>query len=198
MSIYELKPKFQNLLCPLVKRLYNAGITANQVTLVACVLSILLGALLIKFGDVSALFFLRPIWMFLRMALNAIDGRLAREFNQKTPLGGYLNEATDVISDTALYLPFAFVAPFDWSVISLVIFLAFMSEFLGVLGHVHGSGRRYDGPMGKSDRAFVFGLMGTIYAVLGQLPSWFSLVLYAVAFLLALTCINRIRMGLKS
>ena len=198
MSIYELKPKFQNLLRPLVKRLYNAGITANQVTLAACILSILLGALLTKFADISALFFLLPIWMFLRMALNAIDGMLAREFNQKTPLGGYLNEATDVISDTALYLPFVFVAPFGWGIVAFVIFLAFMSEFLGVLGQVHGSGRRYDGPMGKSDRAFVFGLMGTIYAVLGQLPSWFSLVLYTVAFLLALTCINRIRKGLKS
>ena len=174
MSIYELKPKFQNLLRPLVKRLYNVGITANQVTLAACILSILLGALLTKFADISTLFFLLPIWMFLRMALNAIDGMLAREFNQKTPLGGYLNEATDVVSDTALYLPFAFVAPFGWGVISLVIFLAFMSEFLGVLGQVHGSGRRYDGPMGKSDRAFVFGLIGTIYAVFGQLPSWFS------------------------
>lgn len=197
MSIYELKPKFQNLLRPLVKRLYNAGITANQVTLAACILSILLGVLLVKFADVYTLFFLLPIWMFLRMALNAIDGMLAREFNQKTPLGGYLNEATDVISDTALYLPFAFVTPFEWGVISLVIFLTFMSEFLGVLGQVHGSGRRYDGPMGKSDRAFVFGLIGTIYAVLGQLPAWFGWALYTVAFLLALTCINRLRMGLK-
>ena len=198
MSIYELKPKFQNLLRPLVKLLYSAGVTANQVTLVACIFSVLLGALLVKFADVSTLFFLLPIWMFLRMALNAIDGMLAREFNQKTPLGGYLNEATDIVSDAALYLPFAFVAPFGWSVIALVIFLAFMSEFLGILGHVHGSCRRYDGPMGKSDRAFVFGLIGTIYAVFGQLPSWFSLALYAVAFLLALTCINRVRMGLKS
>ena len=198
MSIYELKPKFQNLLRPLVKLLYSAGVTANQVTLAACVLSILLGALLIKFGDVFTLFFLLPIWMFLRMALNAIDGMLAREFNQKTPLGGYLNEATDIISDTALYLPFAFVAPFGWGVILLVIFLAFMSEFLGILGQVHGSGRRYDGPMGKSDRAFVFGLIGTIYAVFGQLPAWFGWVLYVVAFLLVLTCINRVRMGLKS
>ena len=197
MSIYELKPKFQNLLRPLVRRLYSAGVTANQVTLAACVLSVLLGALLGKFADVSTLFFLLPIWMFLRMALNAIDGMLAREFNQKTPLGGYLNEATDVISDTALYLPFAFVAPFGWGIITLVIFLAFMSEFLGVLGQVHGSGRRYDGPMGKSDRAFVFGLFGTIYAVFGRLPSWFSLALYAVALLLAFTCINRVRMGLK-
>ena len=197
MSIYELKPKFQNLLRPLVRRLYSTGVTANQVTLAACVLSVLLGALLVKFADVSTLFFLLPIWMFLRMALNAVDGMLAREFNQKTPLGGYLNEATDVISDTALYLPFAFVAPFGWGVIALVIFLAFMSEFLGVLGQVHGSGRRYDGPMGKSDRAFVFGLMGTIYAVFGQLPAWFGWTLYVVAFLLALTCINRVRMGLK-
>ena len=197
MSIYELKPKFQNLLRPLVRRLYSAGVMANQVTLAACVLSVLLGALLIKFADISTLFFLLPIWMFLRMALNAIDGMLAREFNQKTPLGGYLNEVTDIISDTALYLPFAFVVPFGWNVISLVIFLAFMSEFLGVLGQVHGSGRRYDGPMGKSDRAFVFGLIGTIYAVFGQLPAWFGWALYAVAFLLALTCINRVRMGLK-
>ena len=78
MSIYELKPKFQNLLRPLVKRLYNAGITANQVTLAACILSILLGVLLVKFADVYTLFFLLPIWMFLRMALNAIDGMLAR------------------------------------------------------------------------------------------------------------------------
>ena len=197
MSIYELKPKFQNLLRPLVRRLYSAGVTANEVTIAACVISVLLGGVLVKFADISALFFLLPVWMFLRMALNAIDGMLAREFNQKSPLGGYLNEATDVISDAALYLPFAFVAPFGQSVISLVIFLAFMSEFLGVLGQIHGRGRRYDGPMGKSDRAFVFGFIATIYAVLGQLPIWFSWALYIVAFLLALTCINRVRMGLR-
>ena len=197
MTIYELKPKFQNLLRPLVRRLHGAGVSANQVTITACVISVLLGVVLIKFADISALFFLLPFWMFLRMALNAIDGMLAREFNQKSPLGGYLNEATDVISDTALYLPFAFVAPFGRDVIALVIFLSFMSEFLGVLGQVHGCGRRYDGPMGKSDRAFIFGLIGTIYALFGRLPEWFSWMLYAAIFLLALTCVNRVRMGLK-
>lgn len=196
MSIYELKPKFQNLLRPLVRRLYSGGVTANEVTIAACVISVLLGGVLVKFADISALFFLLPVWMFLRMALNAIDGMLAREFNQKSPLGGYLNEATDVISDAALYLPFAFVAPFGQSVISLVIFLAFMSEFLGVLGQIHGRGRRYDGPMGKSDRAFLFGLIATVYALLGQLPAWSVWVLYIAVFLLALTCVNRVRMGL--
>lgn len=197
MSIYELKPKFQNLLRPLVKRLYGAGVTANQVTITACVISVLLAALLVKFADIAALFFLLPVWMFLRMALNAIDGMLAREFNQKTPLGGYLNEATDVVSDAALYLPFAFIAPFGWGTVALVVFLSFMSEFLGVLGQVHGRDRRYDGPMGKSDRAFIFGLMGTVYAAFGRLPQWSDWVLYAVAFLLVLTCMKRVKMGLK-
>lgn len=158
MTIYELKPKFQNLLSPLVRRLYGAGISANQVTITACVISVLLGGLLIKFAEISTLFFLLPAWMFLRMALNAIDGMLAREFNQKSPLGGYLNEATDVISDAALYLPFAFVAPFNWGVIALVIFLSFMSEFLGVLGQVHGCGRRYEGLWARATARLYLGL----------------------------------------
>ena len=43
------------------------------------------------------------------MALNALDGMLAREFNQKSRLGAVLNELGDVVSDTALYLPIALV-----------------------------------------------------------------------------------------
>ena len=43
MSIYELKPKFQQLLRPLVRRLYARGVTANQVTLFACLISVCFG-----------------------------------------------------------------------------------------------------------------------------------------------------------
>ena len=100
------------------------SVTANQVTLIACLLSILLGVVLALFPTFSSLFFLIPIWLFWRMALNAIDGMLAREFNQKSRLGGYLNEITDVVSDGALYLFFAFVTPFDGVQISSIIWLA--------------------------------------------------------------------------
>ena len=136
MSIYALKPKFQNLLRPLVGQLAAISVTANQITLIACLLSILLGVVLALFPTFSSLFFLIPIWLFLRMALNAVDGMLAREFNQKSRLGGYLNEITDVVSDAALYLPFAFVAPFDGVQISSIIWLAALSELCGILGKV--------------------------------------------------------------
>lgn len=61
MSIYALKPKFQNLLRPLVRQLAAISITANQVTLIACLLSILLGVVLSLFPTFSSLFFLIPI-----------------------------------------------------------------------------------------------------------------------------------------
>lgn len=197
MTIYELKPKFQNLLRPLTTKLYGLGITANQVTVFACIISVFIGCLLVKFAHISALFFILPVWLFVRMALNAIDGMLAREFGQKSALGGYLNEATDVISDSALYLPFAFIAPFDWGIIMLIVFLSQLSEFLGILGQVLGKSRRYDGPMGKSDRAFIFGLFGMLYACFGELWQWVYYLGVLVAILLVLTCINRVRSGLK-
>ena len=54
-------------------------------------------------------FLLLPLWLFVRMALNAVDGMLAREFGQKSRLGAYLNEISDVVSDAALYAPFAWL-----------------------------------------------------------------------------------------
>lgn len=196
MSIYALKPKFQNLLRPLVRRLHASGVTANQVTLFACAISIVLGIALALASTHAPLFMLLPLWFFLRMALNAMDGMLAREFGQKSALGGYLNEITDVIADAALYLPFAFVAPFGALSVGVFIYLAALSEFCGVLGAVHGNGRRYDGPLGKSDRAFVIGCLAFIYALFGNPSDAAAPIIWLLNILLALTCIQRIRHGL--
>ncbi|MFD1244969.1 CDP-alcohol phosphatidyltransferase family protein [Paralysiella testudinis] len=198
MSIYALKPRFQNLLRPGVRYLHGKGVTANQVTLAACAVSVLLGVVLALAAGHSGLFWLLPVWLFVRMALNAVDGMLAREFGQQSALGGYLNEITDVVADAALYLPFAFVAPFGGLQIGLLIFVAAMSEFCGVLGQVHGNGRRYDGPLGKSDRAFIFGALGLWYALAGSLPGWLNAVMWLLLPLLLWTCWRRIHNGLKA
>ena len=196
MSIYDLKPKFQNLLRPLVIKLEQRGVTANQVTLTACAISVILGLILTALSGYHWLFMLIPIWLFVRMALNAIDGMLAREFNQKSRLGGYLNEITDVVSDAALYLPFAFVHPFDALQIGLIIWLSALTEFCGVLGQVQGKTRRYDGPLGKSDRAFLFGLLGLVYVFVPVLPDFLYGLLWADIILLIVTCVNRVKSGL--
>jgi CDP-diacylglycerol--glycerol-3-phosphate 3-phosphatidyltransferase len=195
MSIYGLKPRFQALLRPLVKRLFEAGVSANQVTLFACVVSVAVGATLCVRPE-PRLFLLVPAWFFLRMAFNAVDGMLAREFGQASKLGAYLNELTDVVSDAALYLPFAFLPGSSLALVALVAGLAIVSEMAGVLGVTVGATRRYDGPMGKSDRAFVFGLLGLLAGLGVPLAAAMPWALAATAALIALTIANRVRQGL--
>jgi CDP-diacylglycerol--glycerol-3-phosphate 3-phosphatidyltransferase len=197
LSIYELKPKFQALLRPFTAALARAGVTANQVTIAAAVVSVALGMFVAWRVPERWPFLLIPLWMFLRMAFNAIDGMLAREFNQKSRLGAYLNELTDVVSDAALYFPFALVPPFSPFWVGIVIVLAVISEFAGVLGQAVGASRRYDGPMGKSDRAFVFGALGLWIGLAATLPDWVGFVMPLLAAALVLTIANRVRSGLR-
>jgi CDP-diacylglycerol--glycerol-3-phosphate 3-phosphatidyltransferase len=197
MTLYDLKPRFQNLLRPLTTWLASMGVTANQVTLTAAVLSVVVGALLcLASGGGTGLFLLLPAWLLVRMALNAIDGMLAREFGQKSRLGGYLNELGDVVSDAALLLPFAFVAPFTPAAVFAVIFAATLSEYAGVMGPLVGAARRYDGPLGKSDRALVLGALGLWIGLGLPLPSWLFWLMPALTALLAVTTVNRIYRGL--
>lgn len=196
-SLYQLKPRFQALLRPTTRRLYRGGITANQVTLAAALGSILIAAFVATFAEHRPVFWLIPLWMFLRMALNAIDGMLAREFGQQSLLGAYLNELCDVVSDAALFLAFAAIAGVYHWLLGAVVLISLLAEYAGVMGPLVGASRRYDGPMGKSDRALVFGLLAAGFAV-GWFPAaWINFLLVVTVVLSVITLINRVRCGLS-
>ena len=192
-SVYDLKPKFQTLLRPLCRWMAGSGITANQVTLSAALFSVALGAAItVSHGAPWSLLLLPPL-LFLRMALNALDGMLAREFNQKSRLGAVLNELGDVVSDTALYLPFAAIAGMPALLVALLVVIAIMTEMAGVVGVEIGASRRYDGPFGKSDRAVFFGAMALALG-LGIRPGLWTKVLLALGVAAGLfTIVNRAR-----
>lgn len=196
MTIYALKPRFQDLLRPLVAPLPRIGVTANLVTVAAAIGSIVAGAAAAWFTHSRTVFLVIPVWLLVRMALNAIDGMLAREFHQKSVLGGYLNEIGDVVSDAALYAPFALVAPFGSFGIGLLIVLSITTELAGALGPAMGASRRHDGPMGKSDRAVVFGALGLWVGCSAPMPPWLGWIVPILATLLVLTVVNRIRAGI--
>jgi CDP-diacylglycerol--glycerol-3-phosphate 3-phosphatidyltransferase len=195
-SIYDLKPKFQALLRPITNGLASAGVSANMVTVAALVLSVATGAGILYFRDVRILWLL-PLVLFVRMALNAIDGMLAREHNQKTSLGAILNELGDVFSDAALYLPLAMISPFDPKLIVLIVICAILTEMTGVVGVQIGASRRYDGPMGKSDRALIFGALGLLLALGAPILPIVRPVLWVILILLLLTILNRSRAALR-
>ena len=196
-SIYQLKPLFQQSLSGIVRRLAEAGATANQVTLLAALLSVILGAALAWSPGSQVLWLALPAFLFIRMALNAIDGMLARQYHQQSALGGLLNEGGDVISDAALYLPFALLSGVDARLVVAVILLAWLTEFIGVCAVMVGASRRYDGPMGKSDRAFAFGACGLAVGLGWHGSLWLNLALAAMALLSLITVLNRARAALK-
>jgi CDP-diacylglycerol--glycerol-3-phosphate 3-phosphatidyltransferase len=194
-SLYDIKPQFQNLLRPLCRLLYKKGISANQVTWLALLMSVALGATLYWQACAPWTLALLPPFLLLRMMLNALDGMLAREFHMQSKQGAILNEMGDVLSDVALYLPLWIIAG---PLVVWCVCAALITEFAGVCALLVGAPRRYDGPMGKSDRAFVFGLLALLLALDVTPEPWLDGALWGVIGLSLFTAYKRCINALKA
>lgn len=196
-TIYDLKPKFQSHLRPLAGWLAQSGVTANAVTLAALLLCLAQGVWVALQPGAPLPLLLLPVTLFVRMVLNAVDGLMAKEHGQATPRGAVFNELADVISDASLYLPFALIAGVNAPLVVLVVLAGVIAEMAGALGPLAGASRRYDGPLGKSDRALTFGLLAVLLGLghsLGLAAGpWTSLYLAVLLLLSVLTVWNRAR-----
>ena len=197
ISIYQLKPAFQKLLNAPVQLLKRHRVSPNQVTLAALVLSLIYGVLLWRWPEQKLLWAALPIVLLVRMALNAIDGLLARAAAQQTRFGALLNELSDQAADAALYLPFAYAAGLYPELVVLTVLLASLTEFTGVAALTVGSPRGFSGPMGKSDRAFAFAILALAVAA-GAPAALGNAVLGSIACLLIWTVRNRVKLALLS
>ncbi|KPE51919.1 CDP-alcohol phosphatidyltransferase family protein [Chryseobacterium indologenes] len=185
ISVYKLKPRFQQLLTPVLLFLHKNKITANQITISSILLSVMIGILFWN-ADISKWLFLSlPVGLLIRMALNALDGMMARKFNQTSKLGEVLNEVGDIISDVIIFLPLIKFQPESLYLAVIFIVLSVINEFAGLMGKVVGKERRYDGPMGKSDRALILGLYGLLI-FFGADISGVSVYIFGIIILLLL------------
>jgi CDP-diacylglycerol---glycerol-3-phosphate 3-phosphatidyltransferase len=197
-SIYDFKPRFQSLLRPTTNWLAAKGVSANQVTVTAAVLSLATGALVAVYPNSRGVLLLVPSVLFVRMALNAIDGMLAREHGMKSRRGAVLNELGDVVADAGLYLPMALVPGVPASLLTVVVILGVISEMAGVVAVQVGAERRYDGPLGKSDRAFAFGLIAFLLGCGVKPAQWLVVFLCVMTVMACITIIRRARRALTT
>jgi CDP-diacylglycerol--glycerol-3-phosphate 3-phosphatidyltransferase len=182
ISVYQLKPKFQALLRPLLERLHQSGFTPNQLTWLGVILSLAMG-IYAHFGDRTVALLALPLVLLLRMALNALDGMMARTYEMQSKMGALLNEMGDIVSDIVLYYPLYLLFSMDQVWIMWFLLLSVLNEFAGLLGQALGGARRYDGPMGKSDRALVVGILSLLFwfkaPIFGYL-SWIWLLIFGL------------------
>lgn len=195
-TLYDIKPWFQSILRPKVADLAAHGITANEVTLAALAMSCGVGALVWLFPNSSIVLLLLVVALGVRMALNAVDGLLAREHGQASPLGALLNEISDLASDAALYLPLALVTGIPSTLAIIAASLGLVVEGAGLAALLIGAPRGYQGPMGKSDRAFAFGLLAFLAAIGIAGTTLSTIILIAIIVLAIWTIRNRVMAAL--
>ncbi len=192
-SLYQCKPAFQNCLRPVVHQLVKWSITPNQVTLTAVFLSGAGGLAIASFPQAHWPLLCLPGVLLFRMALNAIDGMLAREHDLKSNLGCLLNELGDVVADAALYLPLSLLPGLTAAWVVPVIVLGIITEMTGVLGQAIAQQRAYDGPLGKSDRALVFGAVALALGLGINPAGWLNTAWAIVVLLQVWTIFNRVQ-----
>tara|TARA_B100000965_G_C19419527_1_gene681471 strand:+ start:187 stop:789 length:603 start_codon:yes stop_codon:yes gene_type:complete len=159
ISVYKIKPKFQKSLQPILVILRKIGVSPNQITIFTILFSFIIGYFLINGIENKIWFLFVSLGLLVRMALNALDGMMAKKYNLQSTKGEILNEIGDIISDVAIYFPFIYFDSINIEYVIIFIVLSIINEFCGILSKSIYGERRYDGPMGKSDRALLVGLI---------------------------------------
>ncbi len=192
ITLYRAKPAFQRLLRPLVVRAARRGVLPDHLTLAAVHVSMAAGFLAtVGLMGAGALLLVAPALYGVRLALNAMDGMLAREHGLGTARGAAINEIGDAVADLVAYLPFALLLPRQGPAIALVLTVSLVAELAAIAG---GPPRSNAGPLGKSDRALGFGALAIALAVGGPQA---DLIAWSMVGLSLLTLANRTRRALR-
>ena len=152
-----------------------------------------LGICLWQVNDFRLALIIVPIGLFVRMALNALDGMMATQYNLQSKKGEMLNEIGDVISDLCIYIPLIQLPNVNPIFVLLFVAITVLNEFAGVLAKVLSGVRRYDGPMGKSDRAFTVGITLILLFYFPGLSSYLDIILVGSCVLMIISTFARLK-----
>ena len=198
ISIYKIKPKFQQLLMPLLKLLRRLGISPNSITIFSILLSFGIAYFFWNTSDNSSYFLIVAFGLLLRMMLNALDGMMARIYNLQSKLGEVLNEVGDIVSDVAIYFPLIIFESLRIEIAIIFILLSIINEFCGLMAKVISGERRYDGPMGKSDRAFLIGVICIVYYFTNGLAPYMNYIIGGSSIMIILSSYIRLIKSIKN
>ena len=153
MGIYGVKPAFQRLLRPIEALLVRAKVHPTVINLAALLFSIAGGFALFYAASYPLLLIYIPIMAFVRTALNALDGMVARDLKVKNQgWGEVLNEFIDRVSDAAIFFGLALAPYANLRLGGLVVIIVLLNSYLSIVSKAAGGTRQYGGFMGKADR----------------------------------------------
>ncbi|MDQ4124463.1 MAG: CDP-alcohol phosphatidyltransferase family protein [Actinomycetota bacterium] len=159
-GLYSIKPWFLRRLRRVEDVLVRRRVAPDTLTVAAVVVSIAAGAA-IAAGGVLA----EPLWWLLvpplgviRLALNAMDGAVARRTGRGRPFGEVVNEMGDRLADVASLAPLGFVV--EPTLAFSAVTCALLASVAGCAGRVVTGRRATGGVMAKADRVAVLAVAG--------------------------------------
>ncbi|MBI4198392.1 MAG: CDP-alcohol phosphatidyltransferase family protein [Chloroflexi bacterium] len=186
MNLYSIKPRFQQALRAVERPLVRRRVHPDVLTLSALGISILGGVALAASRWQPGLLLVIPIIVLLRLALNALDGMVAKDLGVARPWGEVLNEFSDRLSDVALFGALAFVPEVELPVATAAIALMLLSSYAGILSKAAGGPRQYGGVMGKADRMLLLAAASVVAFIVGPWVMDYALMVMAAGLLATL------------
>jgi len=191
ISSYALKNGFQHLLTPAMERLIAWRVTPNRITLLTCIVCVLYAVAMAVAYMTRILLILMPMFLLLRMALNALDGMVATASGMKTPWGSVLNEVCDVISDAALLAAFVVILPGHRVLLLVLLFISLLIEFVSLALYQAIRVRPFSGPFSKSDRAIFMACLALLAWAAPDAGGWLDSLIGLGLLLALVTLWNR-------
>lgn len=158
-SLYALKPAFVSALDGIQTRLIRRGVSANRVSMTGVVAAAAAAVAVVAGGRFPIAWLTVLPLCVAWMALNALDGSIARAAGDVSRRGALLNELADRAGDLLILTAGFYVSP--WFVPAAALALVGISELIGAVGWAVIERRVLVGPMPKPDRAIVIGLGAT-------------------------------------
>ena len=179
-GLYAIKPWFVSRLRRVEDIFVARGVSPDRISLAAVVASVLCGLALALGGALGEprLWLLVPPLALARLALNALDGSVARRLENGSPFGEVVNEMGDRAADAAMLASLGFVVTPALALGALSA--ALCASAAGLLGSATGGDRLSGGPMGKADRVAVIVCASVVAGATGT-PTAFVVALWVVA-----------------
>ena len=179
MGIYGIKPRFQQALQVVERPLVRWRVHPDVLTLSAVGLSLLGGFALYASHWTPWTLLAVPFVALLRIALNALDGMVAKDLGVARPWGEVLNEFCDRLSDVALFVGLLLAPGVHAGLGIAVIILILLSSYLGVVAKAAGGKRQYIGVMAKADRMLALAVVSLVALVWWPVLNYFLMVTLA-------------------
>ena len=138
-----------------------AGITPNMISAAGLLNGIIAGAALAATSWTEHEVAYRLLWLIgaaciaLRGAANMLDGVVAVETGQASPIGQLYNEVPDRVSDTATLIGAGYAFGGDPTLGFIAAIVALFVAYVRAMGKVAGARQEYCGPMAKPQRMLV-------------------------------------------